>query len=150
MTTVATARSPRAVLTALATACLSLTLGGCASSGEPAPSGADTQTVSQACSTVRDTIGDAAGALTALDASDPRAAVTVFSNLATRLDAAVDAVGNHQVAALLPSLQTGFAAASADLTAIAGGDLSRLPALQKATGDLQSALTAFTQVCPTP
>lgn len=143
----ASAGSPRTALAAI-TLCLAFALGGCASSSEPAPSDGDTQTVSQACDTVRESLGDAASALATLDASNPRAAVAVLNDLATRLDAAVGAVGNHEVAALLPPLQTGFAAASDDLAAIAGGDLSRLPALQTATGDIRSALTAFTQICP--
>ncbi|MBF4561556.1 hypothetical protein ITJ43_05345 [Microbacterium sp. VKM Ac-2870] len=150
MTPAATAHSPRVTLAAAATLCLAFALGGCASSSEPTPSGGDTQTVSQACDTVRETVGDAASALTTLDAGNPRAAVAVLSDLATELQAAVAAVGNHEVAALLPPLQTGFAAASNDLTAIAGGDLSHLPALQTATGDIQSALSTFTQICPAP
>ena len=127
-------------------------LSGCAAAadGDPSPTGGDTQTVAQACETVRTSVQDAAAQLQALDPSDPKAAVGALGEVARHLDDAARAVGNREVAALLPPLQSGFAAASADLSAIAGGDLSRLPALQGAAADIQGALAAFAQACPAP
>jgi len=139
---------PRATLTAVCLAALAFT--GCTATGTdgPSPTGGDTQTVSQACETVRSSVQDAAEQLQRLDPSDPKAAVDALGGVAAQLDAAARVVGNHQVAALLPPLQSGFASASADLSAIAGGDLSRLAALQTSASAIQSALAAFTDACP--
>lgn len=125
-----------------------LALAGCAaSSPAPTPSDGDTQTVAEACDTVRAGVEDAAAQLQTLDPGDPRAAVDALGGVAERLGAAAGTVGNHEVAALLPPLQTGFASASDTLEAIAGGDLSRLTALQTTTDDIRSALAAFTRIC---
>ncbi len=76
--------------------------------------------------------------------------MTALSGVADRLGAAAGAVGNADVAALLPELQQGFAAASETLTAIAGGDLSQLPKLQQITTDIQDGFTRFAELCTTP
>ncbi|EPD86315.1 hypothetical protein HMPREF1529_00367 [Microbacterium sp. oral taxon 186 str. F0373] len=125
---------------------------GCAADGGtgPAPSGGDTQTTSQACETVRASVQDAAAQVQRLDPGDPSSAVTAFDEVAARLDDAAQAVGNRSVADLLPPLRSGFTTASADLSAIAGGDLSRLASLQSAAAQIQSALSAFAAACPTP
>ncbi|WP_036291149.1 hypothetical protein, partial [Microbacterium sp. MRS-1] len=114
----------------------------------PAPSGGDTQTTSQACETVRASVQDAAAQVQRLDPGDPSSAVTAFDEVAARLDDAAQAVGNRSVADLLPPLRSGFTTASADLSAIAGGDLSRLASLQSAAAQIQSALSAFAAACP--
>ncbi len=143
----AAARTPLLIAVVGAVA---LGLSGCAASSDGGSSSekGDTQTVAQACDTVRASVQDAATRLHALDPGDPKAAVGALGEVAQHLDDAARAVGNRQVAALLPPLQSGFAAASADLSAIAGGDLSRLPSLQGTAADIQAALTAFTQACP--
>jgi hypothetical protein len=115
----------------------------------PTPSGGDTQTTSQACETVRASVQDAAAQVQRLDPGDPSSAVTAFDEVAARLDDAAQAVGNRSVADLLPPLRSGFTTASADLSAIAGGDLSRLASLQSAAAQIQSALSAFAAACPT-
>ena len=90
-----------------------LALAGCAaSSPAPTPSDGDTQTVAEACDTVRAGVEDAAPQLQTLAPGDPRAAVDALGGVAERLGAAAGTVGNHEVAALLPPLQTGFASAS--------------------------------------
>jgi len=144
------ARTPSSILRVAAVGIAALCLSGCAATdtGTPSPSGGDTQTVAQACATVRTSVQDAAAELQKLDPSDPKAAVDALGGVAAQLDEAARAVGNPQIAALLPPLQTGFASASADLSAIAGGDLSRLPALQTSARSIQSALAAFTDACP--
>ena len=76
--------------------------------------------------------------------------MTAFDEVAARLDDAAQAVGNRSVADLLPPLRSGFTTASADLSATAGGDLSRLASLQSAAAQIQSALSAFAAACPTP
>ena len=126
-----------------------LALGACAGSS-PSPTSSDTQTVAEACDTVRAGVDDAVTQLRAIDPGDPQAAVTALSGVADRLGAAAGAVGNADVAALLPELQQGFAAASETLTAIAGGDLSQLPKLQQITTDIQDGFTRFAELCTTP
>lgn len=126
-----------------------LALGACAGS-TPSPTSSDAQTVAEACDTVRAGVDDAVTQLRAIDPGDPQAAVTALSGVADRLGAAAGAVGNADVAALLPELQQGFAAASETLTAIAGGDLSQLPKLQQITTDIQDGFTRFAELCTTP
>lgn len=123
---------------------------GCAPDGGAGPtsSGGDTQTTSQACETVRASVQDAADQVQRLDAGDPSAAVSAFTEVAARLDDAARAVGNRSIADLLPPLRSGFTSASADLSAIEGGDLSRLESLQSAAAQIQSALSAFAAACP--
>lgn len=125
-------------------------LTGCAADadGSATPSGRDTQTAAQACDTVRASVQDAAAEVQRLDPGDPSSAVDAFTQVAARLGDAARAVGNRSIADLLPPLQSGFTAASADLAAIAGGDLSRLAALQSAAADIRSALAAFAAACP--
>lgn len=146
-----TARTPRLAAILLATAATA-GLVGCAADGGtgPAPSDGDTQTTSQACETVRASVQDAAAQVQRLDPGDPSSAVTAFDEVAARLDDAARAVGNRSVADLLPPLRSGFTTASTDLSAIAGGDLSRLASLQSAAAQIQSALSAFAAACPTP
>ena len=130
-----------------------LALGACAGSTpepSPSPTSSDTQTVAEACDTVRAGVDDAVTQLRAIDPGDPQAAVAALSGVADRLGAAAGAVGNADVAALLPELQQGFAAASETLTAIAGGDLSQLPKLQQITTDIQDGFTRFAELCTTP
>lgn len=130
-----------------------LGLGACsggAPSSSPSPTSSDTQTVAEACAAVRTSVDDAVAQLQAIDPGDPNAAVTALSGVADRLSAAAGTVGNADVAALLPELQEGFAAASETLTAIAGGDLSQLPKLQQITTDIQDGFTRFAELCTTP
>lgn len=144
-----TTRTPRLATILLLTAA-TVALGGCAAeSGTGATSSAgDTQTTAQACETVRTSVQDAATQVQRLDPGDPSSAVTAFAEVVARLDDAARAVGNRSVAELLPPLRSGFATASEDLSAIAGGDLSRLGSLQSAAAQIQSALNAFAAACP--
>lgn len=117
----------------------------------PSPSATDsTQSVSAACDIVRESVADAAAELQHLDAADPQAAVAAMTAVADRLGTAAAAVDNADVAAALPSLQTGFTKTAEILQAIAGGDLSQLPALQQAAGDIQSSFTEFSELCTAP
>lgn len=135
---------------AIAATCV---LSGCTGTGSatssPAPA-AGTQSVSAACDIVRTSVADAAAQLQSLDATDPQAAVAAMGQVADRLGAAASAVDNADVAALLPGLQTGFAKTAEILQAIAGGDLSQLPALQASAADIQSSFEQFSELCPTP
>lgn len=138
------------VLVASATACAGGTGGtGGSPSVVASPTGA-TQSTQEACAIVGSSVQDAAAELRALDAGDPQAAVAAMSHVADRLGEAAAAVDNADVAALLPPLQSGFAAAAETLQAIAGGDLSQLPALQQTSADIQASLQSFSDLCAAP
>lgn len=130
-----------------------LLLTGCSGAADgsmtPTPT-TSTQTIADACTVVRTSVADAAAQLQQLDPSNPQAAGATMSRAAEELGAAVSAVANPDVAALLPGLQSGFTQAAAALGAIAGGDLSKLPALQQATSDIQSSFADFAALCPAP
>ncbi len=128
-----------------------LLLAGCSAGGTPTPTPTtSTQTVADACTTVRTSVADAAAQLQQLDPSNPQAAGATMSRVAEELGAAVSAVDNPDVAALLPGLQSGFTQAADALGAIAAGDLSKLPALQQATSDIQSSFADFSALCTVP
>ncbi len=131
----------------------SCALAGCTSTGATSPSGSptgSTQSVSAACDTVRESVADAAAQLRKLNTTDPQAAVAAMTEVADRLGKAAAAVDNADVAALLPGLQSGFAKTAEILQAIAGGDLSQLPALQQTASDIQSSFEKFSELCTTP
>ena len=135
-------------LAVLLTAALGGTLAGCTGTGpSPAPSTAGSQSVADACAVVASSVQDATAELQALDAGDPQAAAESMSNVAASIGAGATAVDNADVAAVLPGLESGFTAAAEALQAIAGGDLSQLPALQQATADIQASLRAFSDLC---
>lgn len=150
-------RAVASVAAATLAVALSTTLAGCAfpggsgagGAGAPAsPSASPTQTVAEACALVRESVDDAAHALGSLDTSDPQAAAAAVSALSERIQDAAATIDNTDVAAVLPGLQSGFAAAAAALQATAGGDLSQLPALQQSATDIQSSLGEFAELCP--
>lgn len=128
-------------------ATLLILLTGCTGSplSEPTSRGASSS-AADACAAVTAGIQDAAIELQNLDVTDPQASAVTLRGAAERLAAAA-AVGNDDIAALLPPLQSGFADAADILQAIAGGDLGRLAALQEATARIQTALAAFADVC---
>lgn len=127
-----------------------LVCAGCAAT-DPAPTSPSpsdsTQSIGAACETVRASVADATAQLQNLDAADPQASVAAMTGVADELGRALSAVDNADVAAVLPGLQSGFAQAAGVLQSIAGGDLSKLPALQQATADIQSSLSAFADLC---
>jgi len=132
---------------------VSILLAGCAGFGTDAPSPTPSdsaQSVEAACDVVRSSVADATTQLQQLDVTDPQASIAAMSGVADEVGQAMTAVQNADVAAILPPLQSGFAQATEVLQAIAGGDLSKLPALQQATGDIQSALADFAALCPAP
>lgn len=144
-------RAARGLLAAIALGAVLFT--GCTADPQgPAatPPAGDGQTAATACDLVREGVDDAAAQLQSLDTSDPQAAFEVMSRVATQLGEAAAEVTNAEVAALLPDLQDGFASAADVLRAIAGGDLSQVPALQVAAMDIQDAFGAFAKVCTTP
>lgn len=132
---------------------ITLLLAGCVGPGEDATSPSPTdsaQSVEVACDVVRSSVADAATQLQQLDVTDPEASVAAISGVAEEIGQAMAAVQNADVAAILPGLQSGFAQAAEVLQAIGGGDLSKLPALQQATSDIQSALADFAALCTAP
>lgn len=144
--------SPRIALPAVLMAVV-VVLTGCSGAGSapasPSVTGG-TQSVSAACDVVRSSVADAAEQLQSLDASDPQASISAMSGVAAELGDAIGAVDNADVAAVLPGLQAGFSQAAEVLQAIAGGDLSKLPALQQATSDIQASFADFAELCPAP
>lgn len=136
-----------------AAALLACALSGCAGIGTgaastPAPMPTvSAQSVADACAAVTASVQDATAQLQALDTSSPQAASEGLSQVAARLGDAVAAIDNADVAAVLPDLQTGFARAAEVLQAIAGGDMTQLPALQQAAADIQSSLEKFATLC---
>lgn len=106
-----------------------------------------TQTVAEACTAVQESVQDAAASLQRLDPSDPGASLDAMNDVADSLADAAGAVDNADVAAILPELQEGFSTAADTLGAIAGGDLSRLPALQDAATAIQDSLQDLTTLC---
>lgn len=135
--------------TAIAGIALAASLTACtggASTGSPTPS-SSTQTVAEACAAVRSGVADAAARLRDVDLDDPEAAIGALTDIASRLGDAAATVDNPDVGAALPGLQSAFSRAAEILRAISGGDLMQLPALQSATGDIQSAFTEFGRLC---
>lgn len=115
-------------------------------SGYPtAPAG--TQDLAAACASVRDHVADATARLQSLDVTDPQAAAQAMSDVAADLADAGAAVDNPEIGELLPGLASGFRSAGDALSAIAAGDLSRLPALQEATAGIRDALATFADRC---
>lgn len=123
---------------------------GCSGSADSTSSSPGSQSTADACASVVSSVSDAMTHLRALDTSDPSASASALHEVADRLAASAAALDNGDVSALLAPLQNGFGDASAALQGLAGGDLAQLPALERATGDIQSALARFTDVCGAP
>lgn len=121
---------------------------GCTPDGAATPSTSpDAQSITEACATVRDTVTGAVDRLGAVDVGDPAASVDALADMADRLGAAASAVEDTDLGAVLPDLQHGFGAAADAVRGLAAGDLAQLPALQRATGDIQSAFGRFSALC---
>jgi hypothetical protein len=113
---------------------------------DPSPS-ATGLSVAEACETVDAAVRDAAAAVAELDPTDPQAATAAFGGIAESLGAAADEVAGSELASLLPTMRDGFTSAAGELTAIAGGDLSRLDELQAATAVIGDALSSYAAMC---
>ncbi|MBM7463851.1 hypothetical protein [Microbacterium dextranolyticum] len=136
-----------------ATLVLALTgamLTACSGSAGPASSSPGSQSTADACASVVSSVSDATGRLRTLDTSDPSASGAALRDVADRLGSAADALHNADVSALISPLRTGFDDASTALQGLAVGDLAQLPALERATSGIQTALTRFAEVCGAP
>lgn len=144
-------RTARILFSAAALTLAATILAGC--TGEPgaatsgAPDAPGTQSIADACTAVRDTVTDAVDRLGAVDVADPAASVVALREVADRLGTAAATVDNADLDAVLPDLQRGFEAAGTAVQGLAGGDPAQLPALQRATGDIQSAFARFSALC---
>lgn len=144
-------RTARILFSAAALTLAATILAGCTGDPGTAMSGASdtpgTQSIADACTAVGDTVTDAVDHLGAVDVTDPAASVDALREVADRLGAAAAIVDNADLDAVLPDLQRGFEAAGAAVQGLAGGDLAQLSALQRATGDIQSAFARFSALC---
>lgn len=130
-------------------AALAVALVGC--TGTPAPetpsTSAGTQSVAEACAAVGDAVGDAVTRFQEVDPTDPAASAEALAGMAAGLEAAADAVSNADVAAIVDPLTTAVASAAEIMTAIAAGDLTRVPQLQGPATEIQQSFTRFAELC---
>ncbi len=112
-----------------------------------AAQGDSDQTVADACAAVGTIVQDATTELQDVAEGDPAAAAAAMQNVADSIGEAADSVTNAEVAAILPDLKAGFAAAAEVMTAVAGGDLSKATELQTSLEDIQTSFATFSDLC---
>lgn len=146
-------------LTALAIAGIALfgltaCTGGSPENGSDGGSGSDAgasasseQTVDEACSIVNDTIEGAVAEFEGISMEDPAAAVEAFQAAGDALGEEASRIGNPEVAAVLPDLETAFATVAEAMDALAAGDSTKLTELESVGSEMQASFTEFQRLC---
>jgi hypothetical protein len=135
----------RRIRVAAACARIAIALAGCTD----APTAGDTgsQSLADACATVRTEVDAAMSAFGDVDPSDPAGSGAALGDVVDSLAAALEAIDNAELAGTVERLHGGFADLRDGVTAAAGGDVSGLAGLGTATDEIRSAGTAFQEAC---
>jgi hypothetical protein len=135
----------RCIRAAAASAIIAIALAGC--SAGPTAGDAGSQSLADACATVRSEVDAAMSAFAEVDPSDPAGAGAALDDVVDSLTAAQGAVDNAELAETVERLHAGFADLRDGVAAAAGGEISGLAGLGKATDEIRSAGTAFHEAC---
>lgn len=122
--------------------------GGASTSESSAPAAApDSQSVEDACAAVNATIQGVSDDFANASAENPAETAAAFQSAADAIGEASAQVGNPEVAALLPDLQTAFEKTGEAMGALAEGDTSKMAEMQTLATDLQASITSFQELC---